>query len=173
MWEKDRKCEKKKQNRDRGSKKLELITFLGRQVCCWLSASDSRCTGAQCNENQYSNCPTGIQNPSLIPPPQLIQYTSVASWRTLMVLFGKRMLYTLFDLVFCNLSAGTSEYTASAKLDTEANTYTGRVTTAWRLLDCTIKSQWPSHWIVGYHCCPVFALSMHSDTLSQAWHNIP
>lgn len=170
MWEKDRQCEKR---RDRGSKKLELLTFLSRQVCCWLSASDSCSTGAQWNENQRSNCPTGIQNWSLTPPQQLIQYISVPSWRTLMVLFRKRMLYTLFDLIFCNLSAVTSEYTASAKLDTEANTYTGRVTTVWRLVDCTIKSQWPSHWIVGYHCCPVLALSMHSDTLSHAWHNIP
>ncbi len=111
---------KKKQNRDRGSKKLELLT--SRQVCCWLSASDSRSTGAQCNENQRSNCPTGIQNWSLTPP-QLIQYISVAFWRILKVLFRKRMLYTLFDLIFCNMSAVTSEYTASAKLDTEANTY--------------------------------------------------
>lgn len=92
------------------------------------------------------------------------------------VLFRKRMIYSLFDLIFCNPSAGTSDYTASvaresAKLDTDTHLY--REGAVWRLLDCTIKSQWPSHWTVGYHFCPVLAVSMHSHALPHAWHNIP
>lgn len=51
-----------------------------------------------------------------------------------MVLFRKRMIYTLLDQKFCNPSAGTLERSASvaresAKLDTEAHTYTDRLTT--------------------------------------------
>lgn len=124
---------KKKQNRDR--KKLSAAYFpqqtgLLLTQCKWFTLH-----WGKMQQKPVLKLPD--RHPKLIPDSTTTHpiYISVAFWKILMVLLRKRMLYTLFDLIFCNMSAVTSEYSASAKLDTEANTYTGMVTTGWRLLD--------------------------------------